>query len=700
MVRTMKSTESLEKALISPGRHRRSVQIIHSYFPKTPEQVKSFLDTAEKNGLGGFCVNMDHGVYLSEGTPEADAAWEALRLFIEACFCRGFSVWIYDEKAYPSGAANDLVLKTDPDYQVKGLICRTFTAEGGIGTAESDPGTAKYAAAYPVDESGILIRTRALPVTVSPDDGRILWNLPDGQYRICAFYTRPVNFLTENRIPYVDLMRADVTDRFIEVTHEAYRRHLGDDIIRKITAFFTDEPGLPVHGCSSFFYEKNAVCAWTEAMDSLLPSDMAEHYVSLFFDTDNTEKDAAFRRIYWQTAAKLFAENYFGRIAAWCGKHGTRLTGHLYGEETLSMQIGLNADLFGLMRHMQAPGVDRLYCTDPRDVTAEKTASSAAHLYGRDLVMSENSFHLEHNFWHTPENVTAGNRLNSAYYQIQLGLTNTASYFSYPNAPDDERRIFEEHFARASEFCSAGRHETDVLVLIPMPGAYERFTVPDHKYWNVGPCIEAPHQPESVRMLETAYGTVLEELENARFDFDLIDETGLADDVTAENGTLRTPYETFRNLVIFDSGLVSPGAQRTIRTYLAGGGHITVVDTDRPTAFLRELADTFPALVTRCAYTEITGRIHAAPVLRIAEPLPCVRVRKSRTDHAELWFLHNRSGEDASCTVRETGYFTVYTADMEKYNIRPDDSFTIRIPAHGILMLTRENEPDSGNEIR
>ena len=48
------------------------------------------------------------------------------------------------------------------------------------------------------------------------------------------------------------------------------------------------------------------------------------------------------------------------------------MTGHLYGEETLSMQIGLNADLFGLMRYMQMPGVDRLYCDDPRDVTAEK----------------------------------------------------------------------------------------------------------------------------------------------------------------------------------------------------------------------------------------------------------------------------------------------------------------------------------------
>ena len=112
-------------------------------------------------------------------------------------------------------------------------------------------------------------------------------------------------------------------------------------------------------------------------MDRLMP-DFEKNYADLFFDTDGDYRKS--RRMWWKTAARLFGENYFGQIAEWCRKWGTRMTGHLYGEETLSMQIGLNADLFGLMRYMQMPGVDRLYCDDPRDVTAEKTASSAAHL--------------------------------------------------------------------------------------------------------------------------------------------------------------------------------------------------------------------------------------------------------------------------------------------------------------------------------
>ncbi|MBR3996764.1 MAG: hypothetical protein IKI93_00300, partial [Clostridia bacterium] len=411
-----------------PENHIRPVQIIHQNFPKTDAETEAYLDRAEALGIGGFCVNMDD---LDGYLREDSAVWGALASFIDKAFERDLQIWIYDERAYPSGAACDLVLKKLPDAQVKGLVCMKRDTDGGEGEWARE---ARYAAAYPM-ENGILLKSKAIELPC--ENGVIRWNLPDGDWRILAFETRPVNFLTENKVPYSDLMRADVVSGFIEITHERYRRYLGDDRIRRITAFFTDEPGLPVHGCSSYFYETDAVCAWTEEMDRLLP-DFEKNYADLFFDTDGDYRKS--RRMWWKTAARLFGENYFGQIAEWCRKWGTRMTGHLYGEETLSMQIGLNADLFGLMRYMQMPGVDRLYCDDPRDVTAEKTASSAAHLYGRTMVMSENSFHLEHNWWKTPEKAVHENRLNSAYYQAQLGVTHPASYFSYP---DENRADYE-----------------------------------------------------------------------------------------------------------------------------------------------------------------------------------------------------------------------------------------------------------------
>ncbi len=708
----MRTNDYLTSVLPQPDNSRRPVQIIHNYYPRTEEDRRRYLDEAEKTGLGGFVVNMDFvpdrvesdteeearlrslSGYLADDTPETEAAWEALIAFMDDCFSRGMEVWIYDERAYPSGAAGNRVLDGHPDYQVKGLICQSFLTSGGSGSCASERGTCRLAEAYPVAEDGSLITAEALPVTCA--EGVLSWDLPAGNWRVAAFFHRPVEFYTENRVPYADLMRADVTDRFIEVTHEVYRRKLGEERLSKITAFFTDEPGLPTHGCSSYFYETGAVAAWTEEMDSLLSHILPGREADLFFETDRDTH--TLRRRYWQCAAKLFAENYFGRIGAWCERYGTRLTGHLYGEETLSMQIGLNADLFGLMGQMQMPGVDRLYCMEPRDVTAEKTASSAAHLRGTNGVMTENSFHLENHFWNKRDETTNENRLNSAFYQIQLGVTHISSYFGDTFPYSHGRREFEEKAARAALFCDTGRHRADVLVLIPMEGAYERFMPPDHKYWNVGPCIVAPHQPKAVQVLEEAYGKVLENLENARMDFDLIDSAGLAT-FTAENGTLATPYETFTHLVVFDSGKQEPGAAETIEKFLASGGRMTLIDTDRPDDFLGKLEQRYPKQVTRTAWGEVISAVWAGgvrPLFSLAgdeeNPLayPGVRVRKSETEDAELWFLHNREKVDVVLPAAESGTFTRYGTDGAWETMVSENGFALPISAGDAVMLVRE----------
>lgn len=695
----------LREKLACPDNTYRPVQIIHCHYPKTPEAVTAYLDAAEENGLGGFCVNVDCvpermenesdeayrirrlDGYLGEGTPETDGAWAALRYFIDTCFARGFKVWIYDELAYPSGAAGHKVLQEHPEDQVKGLVFVSGITEGGVGSIPGETGDLRYACAYEISPDGSLAADPAYEHPVTEKDGALWYDLPAGKtYRVCGFYTRPIAFLTENKVPYVDLMRADVVDRFISVTHEAYLRHLGEDTIRKITAFFTDEPGLPTHGCSSYFYEKNAVAAWTEEIDELVP-ELAGRYADLFFVTSRDY--AELRRKYWSAVASLFGKNYFGRIADWCGRHGTRMTGHLYGEETLSMQIGLNGDLFGLMRYMQMPGVDRLYCVDPRDVTAEKTASSAAHLYGRAFTMSENNYHLEYNWWKTPEDATPANRLNSDFYQTQLGISNCASYFGYSAQQDPVRKSYQEQAARASLFCATGVHRTDVLVLIPMGAAYERFMPPDHKYWDVGPCTVAPYQDRSVQILESVYGSTLALLEDRRYDFDLIDEQGLLE-CTVADGKLCTPYESFRHLVVFDSGTYPAEVIGKIEAFLANGGTVSCIRTNLECDALADLQMRYPESFGWNGIPEQIGDMQASPVLDIAEDCPTVRVRRSETEDTVLWFVHNR-GDDCAVTVREAGEIVVFDpVDGIGRTVISDGEFTLKLPSKAARMLAKE----------
>ena len=53
---------------------------------------------------------------------------------------------------------------------------------------------------------------------------------------------------TANRC-YVDLLHPGVTEKFIEVTMEKYRRHIGEHFGKRVPGWFTDEPHLaPVGG--------------------------------------------------------------------------------------------------------------------------------------------------------------------------------------------------------------------------------------------------------------------------------------------------------------------------------------------------------------------------------------------------------------------------------------------------------------------
>ena len=75
----MTTTEILRVKLRHPDNLRRPVQIIHSYYPKTPAETEIYLDAAVKNGLGGFVVNMD--VHLPRQPEETEEGYKYFVLY-------------------------------------------------------------------------------------------------------------------------------------------------------------------------------------------------------------------------------------------------------------------------------------------------------------------------------------------------------------------------------------------------------------------------------------------------------------------------------------------------------------------------------------------------------------------------------------------------------------------------------------------
>jgi len=58
---------------------------------------------------------------------------------LAALYAAGLNVWIYDENGFPSGAANGLVIESDPDFESEGVSCITVTGNGKKSTSWTMP---------------------------------------------------------------------------------------------------------------------------------------------------------------------------------------------------------------------------------------------------------------------------------------------------------------------------------------------------------------------------------------------------------------------------------------------------------------------------------------------------------------------------------------------------------------------------------
>lgn len=150
----------------------------------------------------------------------------------------------------------------------------------------------------------------------------------------------------------------EAMEAFVDITYEGYRTGLAAEAFDYVTGFFSDEVGfLDGHGVSI----QTGGVPWHEEISRRYRRKygvaLEEELESLFAEKPGYEK-VRFR--FWETAADLLAENYYGRINEWCLTHGKRYTAHLKGEETPFFQISPSGSAFRNLLKVNTPAVDAL----------------------------------------------------------------------------------------------------------------------------------------------------------------------------------------------------------------------------------------------------------------------------------------------------------------------------------------------------
>ena len=478
------------------------------------------IDVMKEMGFGGAHMHVRTGLdtpYLS------DEFFDLISACVDKSEREGMLAWLYDEDRWPSGAAGGIVTK-DVQYRQRTLL---FTKtpyqehERGEGLLDSSAaaaraGNGKLLARYAVrlNEKGELASYRRL------SDGET--GSPDEALRY-AYLETPLENPWFNNQTYLNTLDPKAVARFIEVTHESYRRKLSKSFGNTVPAIFTDEPQ---------FTRKTALPFAKSDHDVLLPfSDdledtfcaaygvsLLDHLPELIWDLP--EGVSRIRYLYHDHVAERFSSAFADQIGAWCKRNGLELTGHMMNEPSLKSQTCSLGEAMRSYRSFGLPGIDML--KDRHEFTTAKQAQSAVHQYGREGMLSELygvtgwdydfRSHKLHGDWQAALGVTV--RVPHLAWVSMKGEAKRdyPASINYQSPWYTEYRYVEDHFARVATALTRGKPIVRVGVIHPV-----------ESYWlHWGPA----EQTAAIReKLEKRFSSLTEWLLFGTVDFDFISES-------------------------------------------------------------------------------------------------------------------------------------------------------------------------------
>jgi hypothetical protein len=630
-MRLPQSDRPLAERFANPPAECRILKLVHM-LPDDPAAQDSLIQTLVSQGFGGMATNVSFQGYV-----EDEAKWKSFLSAVAKAKAAGMSLWLYDEKGYPSGTAGGITLRDHPEWEARGLLIADATSDGGPVSLDVPPGKPVFAEAFPIKD-GILQTEGAIDLT--PKDGKLVWEAPAGKWHVMVFTE---SFLYEgthsaislaDKARYINLLMPEPTARFLEVTHDQYAKRLGNDLGKTFVSTFTDEPSL-----MSLWFEPMPyrVLPWSPNLPAefkkrrgydlmpLLPLLISEDGQKLRYD-------------FWETVGELTAENYFGQIQDWCHKHNVASGGHLLLEEPLVTHVSLYGDFFRCTRRLDAPSIDCL-TSIPAEVPwpIARLVSSVADLEGRTVTMSESSDHVQR---YRPLGDTRPIRVvtedeirGSCNRLIVNGINTFTSYYSFAGLSQEQLVRINEWIGRCCTMLKGGHQVTDIAVLYPSESLWPEFIPARH--W-------ATDSPEP-KVIDDTYHKVSNRLWEAGRDFTYVDSRAIIES-KAKDGELVHGKLKWKVIILPHAHTLPIKAWEKLAEFSKAGGMVISVgahpansESEFPSAKVAEIGKSF-------IYLESDDKLpETLTVTRDVIAGGPIRYTHRRIEGREVYFLINDS---------------------------------------------------------
>ncbi|MFA6240611.1 MAG: glycosyl hydrolase [Candidatus Hydrogenedentales bacterium] len=512
--------------------------------------------------------------------------------------------WLYDEGGWPSGQALGKVVEGRPD-----LVRRTVARERVDASA---------AYTVPADVLGVVVEQPAQRVVLPGET----WT-PSGPDDVAYAYRVVVG-------GGVDLLNPDATQRFLEITHEAYARVLSEYFGNTIPFTFTDEPsaGMPrppdsipwTAGVDALFAERHAH-AMLESMPEMFAAPAPE-----------VSAEVGLARIeLYDTITHRFDDAYFVKLKTWCREHNLASAGHLGGEdETFGAVMHGFGHLLRPLRSMDVPGVDliwrQLFPGRENQSNFPVAAPSAAHQNGTRFAFSE-SFCVYGN------GLTPAQMKWLADYQYIRGI-NLFVIGCFPLSTEDHHMTGERpHFGAMDPLWDhlPGFHayiaRLGYTLSVGSPAIRTALYYPVRDLWALG--LEA-------KSAAATYEALGAELMARQCPYDLIDDDMLTS-ATVDAGALVAGAMRYDTIVCGDVRWMHPDSLARLKQFAEAGGKVLCVDHAPGTT--GEAGSGDPAPFVAGAPEEIAG--HMTPLVALSPESRDVRVAGREVGEKRIVVLFN-----------------------------------------------------------
>lgn len=615
----------------------------------------------KKMGMGGFHMHVRTGMdspYLNE------EFMDFIKTCVEKAKEEDMLAWLYDEDRWPSGAAGGIVTRDKPEYAAKNLMITTRPYENGK-KQENQGSVAGRGRGGMRQNNGELLAV--YDVSLNSDGTLKTWKMigEGDEAEGTKWYAYLEHGIADpwfNDAPYVDTLSDDAMKSFIETTHEAYKKAVGEDFGKTVPAIFTDEPQYNNKNTLSFAgEEKDLFLPWTADIEETFSReygmDLLAGIPELLWELPEG-KVSELRYDYHNHVADRFARAYCRQIGDWCRENGIALTGHVLGEEELRTQTQVLGEAMRCYRHFGIPGIDIL--CDRHEYTTAKQAQSIVHQMGAEAMLSElygvtgwdcdfRTYKLQGD-WQAALGVTV--RVPHLFWMTMKGEAKRdyPASIGYQSPWYDQFSMIEDHFARLNTAMTRGVPAVRVAVVHPI-----------ESYWlHWGPS----EQTAAVREhMEEQFHELAETLLFHGIDFDYISENELPHFCDRGGNPLQVGEMEYDVVIVCGCQTLRGTTLHRLKEFRAEGGELLFIGE------CPELVDAKPSGAVRDLY-ENSSRVSFSEtaVLEALEPWRFLDIRREdgsredrilhqmRKDGEYLW-LFAATGKNPVCQdVDDAGY--------------------------------------------